>query len=199
MSGAEPEEVRERLVDLASDRPRVQETAESWFRNRGAEALSDLVEGLRDTGLGSVGHMRILRLLAELGDPAALPAIRDALRKGLARPDPIVVPAAMDALAATGAPEAADELERLLEHDDPDVVKHAALLLGDRRWGVRAPALARLLERPEQGVRYAAVQALLEMKGREVETILTGHLERETDPEVRARIREGGVGSGEGD
>ncbi|MCZ7572466.1 MAG: HEAT repeat domain-containing protein [Ardenticatenaceae bacterium] len=182
------QEVEERLVDLASDTQMLYEPAYTWFVEQGPDITRALVQGLDDEYLGSVGYGRILRLLGHFAQEETLPAILKALRMGLNRHDSIVLFAAMDALATFHTPDATDALVALLQEHDPDIVKHAALLLGQTGDSSAVGPLVRLLAAESPSIRYSAVQGLVQLDDPAVRTVLQHHRQRETDPEVRELI-----------
>jgi HEAT repeat protein len=183
------QEVERKLTDLASDSPTLFEAAQTWFIERGREILPALAEGLDDELLGSVGHMRILQLLRHFARRETLPAVLKAFRRALRRQDPVVLPAAMEALAVFEAPEAVDALLSLLDHHDHDVVKYAAVLAG-RAGGMRAAdPLLTLLESTDPSIRYSAAMGLIELDDASVRSALERHVEVETNAEVRALLR----------
>ncbi|MEO8335115.1 MAG: HEAT repeat domain-containing protein [bacterium] len=120
-----PAEIEQRLLDLASELPQVNGTAQEWFLGRGAAIAPMLAEALNDKRLGSVAHWRILLLLRELRVESTLPAVLAALRSG----DPIARPGAMEALAVFPGEQATEALTALLDDPDADVVRHARALL----------------------------------------------------------------------
>jgi HEAT repeat protein len=182
--------IEQHLVDLASDVPVIYDMARSWFLQQGPEITGALVKGLEDDRLGSVGHWRILLLLAAFAQLETLPAILKALRRG----DPIVQPGAMEALAAIRTTEAIDALITLLQEDNPDVVRHAAILLGNTGGVSAVEPLLHLLDSDNPSVRYSAAKALIQLDGPPVRVALQRHLENETDLEVRELIASVGVG-----
>jgi HEAT repeat protein len=186
-----------RLVDLACDAPELSQAARRAFVVQGEAAIPTLLAGLEDQGLGGVGHWRVLRLLGELRIESALPAVRTALHRAAARNDPVVLPAAMEALAAFATPEAVGELVALLGFHDPHVVKRAAILLGETESPEALAPLAGLLTHGDPGVRYCAAGALLRLRDPRARAALAAHLERETDRDVRELIRIGRAGGAE--
>src|SRR5262245_47005753 len=155
--------VRQQLIDLASDRPELYQGAHSWFIRRGPEIATALMDALHDDELGSVGHSRILRLLAELADEQALPEIVRTLTRALERRDHIVIPAAMNSLAAFRAPETTNTLIGLLTESDLDIIKHAAGLLGQTGDVNTIEPLSRLLSAADASIRYSAARALVQL------------------------------------
>lgn len=184
----ENQEVEERLVDLASDTEMLYGPAHTWFVEQGPEITGALVRGLDDEYLGSVGHGRILRLLGHFAREETLPAILKALQRGLIRHDSIVVFGAMDALAEFHRPEATNTLVDLLQERDPDLVKRAAVLLGQTGDVSAVEPLSRLLASDDPSIRYSAVQGLIQLDDPAVRAALQQHLPREMDAEVRALI-----------
>lgn len=187
-----------RLVDLACDAPELYQAARRWFLSQGERAVAILVAGLEDDGLGSVGHWRILRLLGELHAESQLPAVRKALDRAAARNDPIVLPGAMEALAAFGTPEAVRPLIAFLDSPDPNVVKRATMLLGGVASSEAIGPLVSLLTRDDPGTRYCAAGALARLDDPRARAALAEHLPHEPDAEVRDVIRAAGIGARDG-
>jgi HEAT repeats len=172
------------LIDLASDVHDISETALEWFLQQGPMTTTILVEGLDDNRLGSVGHSRILHLLRYFSKDETVPAILKAARKY----DPIVLSAAMQALAAIKTPECIDALCTFLQEDNPDIAKQAAILLGETGAASAVKPLLRLLDSNNTSVRFCVVSALIQLDGSSVYADLGQHLERETDLEIRDLI-----------
>lgn len=155
------------LDRLASDAASIYEDAFRWFRAQGPAAAPTLHRGLGDRTLGSTGRWRILLLLRELALPSTLPAVMSAFREALAESNPVVLPGAMEALAAFDSDEAISALVSVLDSGNADFVNHAAVLLGDRvaAQGNGAPhaqaALADLLARPDAAARASAARGLI--------------------------------------
>jgi HEAT repeat protein len=185
-----------RLIDLASDHPGSYESAGAWFLRQGPPIAPALAAALDNPDLGAIAHWRILLLLRQFADPGTLPAILRVLRSAAARRDPIVLPGAMEAAAAFRDPEAAQALIELLQHPDPDTVKHAAVLAGGTGDARAFEPLLRLLANPSPLIRYSAAKGLIALGGPAVQDSLRRHLESETDPEVRALILSAGGGAG---
>jgi len=198
MATLTPEEMRSRLVELASDLPSLQEKAEAWLLEHAPSTVPALVAALDDDGLGSVGQWRVLLLLRQLRLPETLPAVRAALRRARQGRDPIVLPGAMEALAAFRSPEAVADMAALLGSDDPDVVRHAAVLLGGMGDPTSAGPLSRLLESDVAGAPYAAAQGLLRLGTPEARAALARHLAGRPDESVRRLIEGAGIRAGEG-
>jgi HEAT repeat protein len=185
MNGSTNESLDHDLLELANDSPGIWEAAGARLMEKGAAALPILKRGLNDDRLGSVAHWRMLLVLRKLAREESIPLIRTVLRRALTRRDSSVINGAMEALAAFRTPEAVDELVALLDHADPDLVKHAAVLAG-LAGGLRAAEpLLRLLRSQEASIRYAAARGLVQVDDPGVRTALELHLQNETDPEVR--------------
>jgi HEAT repeat protein len=182
--GSNTPEVERWLYQLASSLPAEQEAARVWLEQQGPAIIPALANGLHNEQLGTVGHQRILFLLANLAREETLPAILDALQRG----DPIVRFGAMEAISVFRARVATEALVALLDDPDPDVVKHAAILLGKKGDPEAAESLQRLLERDAPSVRYVAAGALAQLGTPQARAALADHLGREADPETRALI-----------
>lgn len=188
--------VNERLVDLASDIPEIYETANAWFLRHGIECASVLINALDDESLGSICHWRILLLLRHFPEEKKLVSvILKALRRALQSNDPIVLPGAMEALAVFRTPEAMDVLVGLLQENDLDVVKHAAVLLGQTDDTSAIEPLLHMMHHDNPSIRYSAASALIQLGGPSVHAVLRQHLQKEVDPEVRELITKAGMGS----
>jgi HEAT repeat protein len=190
---------RRKLVDLASDAPRIYEAARAWFLAQGPPIVTVLLQGLDEEGLGSVCHWRILLLLRHFAQESTLPAILRTLRRAADRRDPMVLPGAMEAAAVFRNPEASQALMQLLQDRDPDTVKHAAVLVGGMGDREAIGRLALLLRSDSSSIRYSAIKGLISAGGPEVQDVLRNHLGGETDPEARALIVAAGVGGSSGD
>ena len=184
------------LLALASDASGAWEEAGARLLARGASVLPLLERGLDDPRLGAAAHWRILRLLARLGRPESLPAIRAALHRALDHGNAPVLGGALEALAALAIPEAVGELVALLGHTDADIVRRVAALVGQTRSPAALAPLVHLLEHADPSLRYAAVHGLTGLDSPAARAALSVHLPRETDAEVRALIRSAGVGPG---
>ena len=177
------------LLELADDSADVWQAAGARLKARGAAAVPILERGLGDDRLGSVAHWRMLLVLRELRLEETVPLIRAALRRALSRRDSTVIQGAMEALAVFETPEALGELLALLEHDEPDVVKHAAALAGQIGGARAAEALLRLLQSEVASIRYSAASALAGLEDSGVRAALQRQLRVETDPDVREVLR----------
>lgn len=186
-AGADLEAEIAALGDAASAR---EEDAVRRIAARGTAAVPRLLSELDLDRLGGVGRARILTLLGRSGAARGLPAVLAALDDRR----PVTRAAAIDAASAFRDPRATAALIRLLDDSDTDVVKQAALRLGERRDGAAVPRLGALLESPAQGIRYSAALALSRVATPEARTRLRRHLDSETDAEVRAVIASGLAG-----
>lgn len=187
--------VKKQLIRLASDNLEIYKSAYSWFVQQGPEITTALVHGLDDELLGSVCHWRILLLLSHFAKEETLPAILETLRLALDRRDYIVIPRAMEALVVFRAPEATNALIRLLQHNDSDIAKHAAALLGKTGDLNAIEPLLRLLGSDDPSIRYSAARGLTQFDDSSVRAALKRHLESETDVEVRELIESAGMGA----
>jgi HEAT repeat protein len=169
---------------LASDHGPIYDDARRWFLERGAGAVPILVEGLEDPRLGSVAHWRILLLLRELRVSSTLPAVVKAFRKAVADGDVIVLPGAMEALAAFEEEEALSELISVLESGNADWINHAAALLGHKGGRRAEEALAALLASEHAWARRSAARGLLIVKTNFGRDLLRQHRKTEQDPGV---------------
>jgi HEAT repeat protein len=174
---------------LASDAWAAHDAARRSFLAQGVQGIPLLLGGLEDERLGLMAHRRILQILGELGREETIPAVRVALHRSLGRDDPIVRAGAMEALAAFRAPEAVGELIALLDHPNPDVVKHAAMLAGHTRAPAVLAPLRRLLASDDASRRHAAAVGLIRMDDAAARAALGEHLVRETSDEIRTLIR----------
>lgn len=114
--------------------------ARAEVRRRGAAAVPALVRALADRGCA--GRPRAASLLGELGDPAAVPPLIEALGD-----EAEVARWAANALGNLGDARAVDPLIRALHHPEPGVREYAAAALGAlgerRAAGPLSEALAR--------------------------------------------------------
>ncbi|WP_431272987.1 hypothetical protein ACQ858_12085 [Variovorax ureilyticus] len=178
------------LDRLASDAAPVYEDAFRWFRAQGPAAAPLLLRGLDDRALGPTGRWRVLLLLRELALPSTLPAVLGSFREALAQGDPVVLPGAMEALAAIDAEDAISGLVEVLDGGNADFVNHAAVLLGDRVAGqgrgaaAAQSAIVGLLESPLAASRASAVRGLLRAATPLAIDALRRHRAIESDPQV---------------
>lgn len=177
---------QEQLIRLASDNTSIYEDARDWFRQQGSARVPTLLEGLENDRLGLVCHWRILLLLREFALPSTLPAILAAFRKAFARKDPIVLPGALEALAAFPSEEATAALITVAISGQPDDVIHAAALLGARPGDRVVEALASLLAHENRTVRKNAVKSLVQNNSSKAREALRARRAVEKDPEVLA-------------
>lgn len=191
--------VKEQLIRLASDGPGAYEAARSWFEQQGPGIAAALAGGLEDAGLGSVAHWRILRLLAYFAREETLPAILKAFHRARAPYDPIVLPGAMEALAAFRTPEASGPLIALLQESNLDIVMSAAALVGYTGDLNAVEPLLRLLSSDNSSLRYSATRGLIHFDTPTVRAALEKHLETETDSGVRELILSAQGGGGNKD
>lgn len=178
----------QQLVRLASDNGAIYKDAWRWFLAQGPAVASVLVRGLKDSGLGSVCHWRILLVLRELALPSTLPAILERFRLALEQRDPIVLPGAMEALSVFKTDDGVAALGSVLQRGEIDDMKHAASLLGDMGGDVAVKSLAAFLNHPQAGVRKSAVKALLKANTPSAREALKQRRRGETDPDVLALI-----------
>jgi HEAT repeat protein len=177
-------ETEYQLLRLASDNTAGHQDAAQWFLEQGAAAAPDLVRALDNDRLGFVGQWRVLLVLRRLALPETLPAILDAFRRALAANNPIVLPGAMEALAAFDSEDAIAALIDALASTDPDTVNHAAALLADKGGRRVENALTGLLDRDAVPVRQSGVSALLKLGTNSARETLRRHRTREQDPAV---------------
>jgi hypothetical protein len=178
------------LDRLASDAASIYEDAFRWFRAQGPAAAPLLLRGLGDRTLGPTGRWRILLLLRELALPSTLPGVLGAFREALAQRDPVVLPGAMEAVAAIDTEEAISALVEVLDCGNADFVNHAAVLLGDRVAGqgsgaaTAQSAIMGLLASPVAASRASAVRGLLRAGTPLAIDALRRHRATEPDPQV---------------
>jgi len=180
--------LKQRLISLADDRPESYQPAYTWFVHQGPEVAGALAEALDDASLGSVCHWRILLLLGHFAQEETLPAIRNALHRALSPYDPVVLPGAMQALAALRIPAATQALIALLDENNTDIVKQAAALLGRTGDLAAVAPLLQLLGGNDPSLRYSAARGLTQLDDPSVRDALRRHLDDETDVEVRRLI-----------
>jgi hypothetical protein len=177
-------EVHHQFVRLADHTPAIYQDAWRWFLGQGAAGAPDLVEGLDEPRFGGVCHWRILLVLRDLRVPSTLPAILRAYRTAVANDNVIVLPGALEALAAFDDAEAWAALTSALDLRDPDAVSHAAVLLAHKGGRRAEQAIAPLLARPDMRSRQSGVAALLRIDSETARATLARHRARETDPDV---------------
>lgn len=95
--------------------------------------------------------------LAALGDDAAGPLCTWLQSH---RTNENAIAAAVDALASSIGTSVTDEVYRLAEHENPQVVADAAQILGRRRVAESVPLLARLVHHENDNVSVSAIEAL---------------------------------------
>jgi len=174
------------LFRLTSDNTSVYQDAWKWFLDQGADMAPVLVEGLDNQLLGSVAHWRILLILRELALPSTLPAILKSLRRALQENDPIVLPGALEAVAAFSAEHAVPPLDSILNSQQFDGMKHAAALLAKIGGDSAVTSLAKLLRHPRPDIRQSAVQALLKLNSDSAREAIKRHRDQELDRDIRA-------------
>ena len=174
----------EQLFRLASDDQRSYDDARRRFLSQGPAIAAALVKGLDDKRLGDVGHWRILLLLRELRVPSTLPAVLKAFRAALASRNWIVLPGALEALAAFDSDDALHALIAALDSGDADTVNHAAALLGDKKSKRAEDALVALLTRDDAAFRQSGARALLKIDSDSARNVLEQHRAKEKDPGV---------------
>ncbi len=114
--------------------------------------------------------------LAEVGDPAAVPALLDALQSA----DSMVQRNVRLALSAFGT-AAVPGLVKLLRSPDVNVRWEAAEALRSIRSPEAAPALVDALGDPDAGVRWVAAEALMLLGRAALEPLFAGLVQRSTD------------------
>jgi|ERR1700683_1754849 len=186
-------EAGKQLIRLASDQEFIYQDAWRWFVRQGPPIAPVLIEGLDDSRLGSVAHWRILLVLREFALPSTLPAILKSLRLARERRDPIVIPGAMEAVAAFPPEQSVPVMDLLLDSPDTDDVQHAAALLGNVGSELAVNSIKRLFSRPELQVRKSAVRALLRVNSPSAREALERHRLEEPDPEIRALMGPSGT------
>jgi HEAT repeat protein len=174
----------DQLLRLATDDTAIHQDAAEWFVRQGAAAAPVLVRGLDNDRLGFVCQWRILLVLRRLALPDTLPAIIGAFRRALATNNPIVLPGALEALAAFDTNEAMSALIAALDSANPNTVNHAAGLLADKGGCRVENALSALLDRDVVAVRDTGVRALLSLGTGSARETLRRHRAREQDPSV---------------
>jgi HEAT repeat protein len=179
---------KQQLIRLASDNTTIYQDAWQYFLRQGASTADALTRGLKDNLLGSVAHWRILLILRELALPSTFPAVLASLQDALVHKDLIVLPGAIEAVAAFPAADAVSALEAVLRTADVDDVIHAIAVMGSIGGETTIAPLRALLERQETNLRKAIVRALIEMNTPAARDVLKVHRERENDPEIRAMI-----------
>jgi len=174
----------EQLVRLASDYQSAYQDAWRWFLQQGPSASNILLAGLDDSSLGSECHWRILLILRELALPSTLPAILGAFHTALASDNPIVLPGAMEALAAFPTDEAIAALASIRDRGSIDSIQHSAALLGNIADDRAVRSLASYLNHPHASVRRAAIKALQKANTPLAHKEIEQHRKIEEDPAV---------------
>jgi HEAT repeat protein len=186
--------IKTQLVNLASDVPDIYEAARNWFIRQGPEVTTALIQGLDDDRLGSICHWRILLLLRYFAKEETLAAILKVLQRSLQQRNFTVLSGAMEASAVFHNAEVTRALIELLQDKDPDIVKHAASLLGQNGDRNASKPLIDLLSNADPFVRYSAAKALIQLDGPTAHTALVRHLEHEMDSEIQELIVSSGLG-----
>jgi HEAT repeat protein len=171
-----------------------------------AASLESPAARVREAALRAAGERdrralrpRVERMLADEPDVAAMAAWTlgeyeqkasvPALRRALAHASPRVRTSAAWALGQVEDPAAAEDLERLVARDDDRRVKLAAVrALGSLESPRSVPTLARAAESADVELRYAALEALLEMT-HDDETLVPLFLGFVADPDAEVRER----------
>lgn len=181
--------VQNQLFRLASDSSAIYQDAWRWFVDQGPSIAPDLAAGLANHALGSVAHWRILLILCQFAVPSTFLAIREMLRQAIENKNPIVIPGAIEAVAAFPEADAVPALEFVLRNGEIDDVQHAATMLGNFGSSRAVALLGECLNHPETSVRKSAVRALLAANTSAALEFLRAHRDNEPDPEVRALIK----------
>ncbi|HET6229900.1 MAG TPA: HEAT repeat domain-containing protein [Longimicrobiaceae bacterium] len=142
------------------------------------ETVAELVRVVEEAG-DSVSEEALGRLFGFF-PPEALGPL---LHAGEAAASPAVRRSVLGAAERLGAAHQ-EHLVRLLADADASTVSGAARLVGRLRVVTAAPEVARLLQRPEAGLRLVAVEALQELRSPSASGALEGALD-DADREVR--------------
>ncbi len=137
-----------------------------------------LIQLFTKTGIETEEERVVRRYLAlclgSLGDPAAVPALREALQESDAETRIYVA----SALGQLGAPEAAPDLIALLEDPDAGVVKAAVYGLGALDTPAVRPALVLMLDHAVADVRWNAAVSLAKLGDLRCAPVLREMLDR---------------------
>lgn len=182
--------IETKLIELASDRVGIFESAYAWFTEQGPGTIPLLVQALDNEDLGSTCHARILRLLQIFGEESADSAIINKLNSGLERKDFVVINAAIIALSAFPTQGTTAVLSDLLQNKNTDIVQLAAASLGKSGAPGASEPLLKLLDSDNPSIRYSAARALIYLEDPGIDNYLTSHLESEPDKEVRDLIKD---------
>ena len=172
------------LVELAGrpgvlSPPALRQVKELFSQLAGGETIAQLAkmfeedpETLRDPAVTSLFDYFPPEALAPLSRASAT----------ITRPD---VRRAFEAVVQRLANDNREEVVRLLEDDDPQMVAAAVRWVGELGVGAATSAIVKLLQHPEPPVRVAAVEALVALKAAVAGKSLEGLLE---DPERDVRV-----------
>jgi len=119
--------------------------------------------------------------------PDAIPRIRFLLEDS----EPVVVAAALDALAWLGDPSVSDAVERALRQEDDEVFQSGLRAAQTLPKHLAESHLSRGLDHPAWHVRMLAIKLLLDLGSPRSLELLESALDRETDPMVRHAIESG--------
>jgi HEAT repeat protein len=170
------------LFRLASDNQSIYEAGRQWFLDQGQDIAPVLADALDNPRLGSIAHWRILLLLREFALPSTLPAVLKAFRSALERDDVIVLPGAMEALAAFKNDEALEALISVFQTGTAHQMTHAAALLANWENDRATEALISLLDHEDAFVRKSALKALQKINTPLAQEAVERYRLRETDP-----------------
>ena len=185
------EDFEQQLINLASDRPEIYKSANSWFIKQGSKITPILVEGLSNDRLGSICHWRILILLQYFAKEETLPAIIKILHIAIKQHNSITIHGAMEALSVFCAPSATKTLIRALHEANLDIVKQAAVLLGRKGDLSAIEPLLNLLKSSDPSLRFSAIRGLIQLDSPIASNYLIQHLQTETDSENQLLIMSG--------
>jgi len=119
---------------LGAEDPAVRVAAGEAILDVGYERYAEVAratERALDAGSGSLAMSELPFVLAEIGEPSALPLIR----RFLAVPEPLAVAAGIEALASLGDPSAVESLEKLTADERlvelPDLDEGGSVTIGE--------------------------------------------------------------------
>jgi len=190
--GAASEPLR---LALADESPAVRiAAARALGASQSPRALEDL-ERLADDEEPRVraAALHALGRRALGADPAEEPARERALARleAALADEGSVAMAAVEALATLGTPRAAQAALRLLEREDPELVKAAVACIGAHGEGAALEELVPLVAHPHWAVRAEAIGTLAERSVRRAVPAILRRLEKEQDDFARDAILRG--------
>jgi len=160
-STSDSAELASRLRALGAEDDETRREAAAWLRDR-PELARPALRALLEKGNSVQRVAWAVDILGRIGDERDVPLLEQLLRK---RSGPYWESA--QALAKHRSPLALTALRRATSAEDPEVAVAAAVALGVRGDETARADLEKLLDHPDESVRYGAAYALRQLAGTE--------------------------------